>query len=555
MKKAIAFLIWLTWLWSTLAADVATFVLQVSPTSTSVNEAVDLTVKAVDNNGNTVKDYAGDIFIDLTSSDTAIDSQDYSLPSDGIYTFVASDQWVKTFSKGLSVKKAGTFTIKASEIINEDVKGSATLVVNGGSQSTTLGTVSISSPSPSSTETNKTINVVGNSSLKNSPLQIYINGIKVKEDLTSPNGDFNVYITDVQAGENTLQAKIVDVDGKEVAVSSEVTFQYQPSGEAGMDGFEVLPGNTVKQWQKVTFVFHAQWAKSVELTLTPDDGTPSQKIPLDNIDASTWKKEYLMDKAGTFSIGATMSANGTDKSYPSIGTVSVLDTKSVQEVKYFVDNVDKTTLHLSWMYLGNYADSEVPYFMIQLAPEKESIDMATGIVNSGAVFTQSGLDLTKPLYVQITPVDALGKQIGEPSDVILIEPTKGSAPICRVEGVRVITKKVADKYYLTWDKVEGADRYIVYRSDVPVAPDAGILGMQKVGETSDSKFEYPYDPNAEQDTYAYYAVVAMCSDGSALQVDATQKVKVGPMQNLLFMLLISGLLFGLYKLNILGRKH
>lgn len=81
----------------------------------------------------------------------------------------------------------------------------------------------------------------------NSPLEIYINGILAKEDLTSSNGDFNVYVTDVQPGQNTLQAKIVDVDGNEVAVSSSVSFQYQPTGEAGMQGFEVLPGSTVKQ--------------------------------------------------------------------------------------------------------------------------------------------------------------------------------------------------------------------------------------------------------------------------------------------------------------------
>lgn len=129
MKKAIAFLIGLTWFGATIAADVSTFVVQLSPTSTNVNEAIDLTVKAIDSNGNVVKDYAGDIFIDLSSADTAIDSQDYTLPSDGIYTFVASDQGIKTFSKGLAVKKAGTFTIKVSEIINEAIKGQSTLVV------------------------------------------------------------------------------------------------------------------------------------------------------------------------------------------------------------------------------------------------------------------------------------------------------------------------------------------------------------------------------------------------------------------------------------------
>ena len=193
--------------------------------------------------------------------------------------------------------------------------------------------------------------------------------------------------------------------------------------------------------------------------------------------------------------------------------------------------------------------------MVQYALDREGVASASGVVVSGASYTGIGMDLTKPYYVQITPVDEMGNQIGEPSDIILIEPSKGSAPVCRVEGIRVVTKKIADKYYLTWDKAEGADRYIIYRSDVPVQANNGILGMQKVGETSDNKFEYPFDPQADQDTYAYYAVVAMCSDGSALQVDGTQKVKVGPMQNIMFMLLISGLLFGLYKLNILGRRN
>lgn len=157
--------------------------------------------------------------------------------------------------------------------------------------------------------------------------------------------------------------------------------------------------------------------------------------------------------------------------------------------------------------------------------------------------------------MQITPVDASSTQIGEPSDIILVEPTKGSAPICRVDGIRVITKKIADNYYLTWDKIDGADRYIIYRSDVPMNGNNGIVGMQKMGETADSKFEYPFDPRAQKDAYAYYAVVAMCSDGTALQVDGTQKVKVGPTQNILFMLLISSLLFGLYKLNVGTRKN
>lgn len=119
-----------------------------------------------------------------------------------------------------------------------------------------------------------------------------------------------------------------------------------------------------------------------------------------------------------------MNANGTDNTYNNIGTITVVDTKSVQEVKYFVDNVDKTQLNLSWTYLGNYAANETPYFMIQYALDKDAVAASTGIMMTGASYMLTGLDLTQQYYVQITPVDSLGEQIGEPSEVILIEPTK-----------------------------------------------------------------------------------------------------------------------------------
>ena len=78
----------------------------------------------------------------------------------------------------------------------------------------------------------------------------------------------------------------------------------------------------------------------------------------------------------------------------------------------------------------------------------------TGVIVTGASHVISGIDLTQSYYLRISPVDQSGKQIGDSSDIVLIEPAKGSAPVCRVEGVRVLTKKIADKYYLTWEKVK-----------------------------------------------------------------------------------------------------
>jgi hypothetical protein len=41
----------------------------------------------------------------------------------------------------------------------------------------------------------------------------------------------------------------------------------------------------------------------------------------------------------------------------------------------------------------------------------------------------------------------------------------------------VVSQKVGDQYFLTWNAAENAERYIVYRSDRPVN---SIADMQKV---------------------------------------------------------------------------
>lgn len=42
--------------------------------------------------------------------------------------------------------------------------------------------------------------------------------------------------------------------------------------------------------------------------------------------------------------------------------------------------------------------------------------------------------------------------------------------------------------------------------------------MQRVAETSDTKFMYPFDAQSEQDEYAYYAVQAICDSGQSPQI-------------------------------------
>ncbi|MEI7477568.1 MAG: hypothetical protein WCJ81_03465 [bacterium] len=98
MKKTLGSILSLVALLSqvTYAAQIASFSVQVNPTTATANQAVDLTVKALDANGTIIKDYTNAIWMNVPGLK---EMQDASVPGDGVYTFSAQDQGQKTFSK------------------------------------------------------------------------------------------------------------------------------------------------------------------------------------------------------------------------------------------------------------------------------------------------------------------------------------------------------------------------------------------------------------------------------------------------------------------------
>ena len=175
------------------AADPDAFVVEVTPSSFNINEAVDLTIKAVQADGTVIKDYLGDVFIEIEG---IVDTADYTVPSDGLYTFQTQDQGTKLFSKGLSIKKSGTFTVKVSDIINDTIIGQKTVIVGTVQDTTTTETITLISPVPGGIEKNSIANVMANAPvLPNAPYQIYINNNVVSQGMTTANGDISAYVS------------------------------------------------------------------------------------------------------------------------------------------------------------------------------------------------------------------------------------------------------------------------------------------------------------------------------------------------------------------------
>ena len=102
-----------------VSAASATHLAVSAPASATTGQAVDVTVAAVDQYGNTAAGYRGTVH--FTSTDTGSGT---ALPTD--YTFTAGDNGSHTFTAGVSFATAGTHTITARDTITSSIVGTST---------------------------------------------------------------------------------------------------------------------------------------------------------------------------------------------------------------------------------------------------------------------------------------------------------------------------------------------------------------------------------------------------------------------------------------------
>ena len=158
---------------------------------------------------------------------------------------------------------------------------------------------------------------------------------------------------------------------------------------------------------------------------------------------------------------------------------------------------------MTWQVIG-----QSPSFIIRYGTNKDALTQEMS-VNTNEIEIKNIVP-TNVYYFQIIPTDTNGNVIGTPSEIKEIDPSLLQAQIsCIVDGIQLRNEQIEDKYYFIWDAVENAEKYLIYRSDSPTT----ILSeMRKVNETTSTRFEYPFNKDALQEEYAYYAVVAVCSD-------------------------------------------
>lgn len=561
MKRLLASSLMITFFGVTFAVSPDAFQIEVSPSSFAVNQAVDFTIKAIKNK-QVMKNYTGMVFmsVDGIAKDSAskLKLTDATISNGGILEMGLADQWVKKYTKGLLITKPGNFTVSVADFTQDTISWSTTVMVSSDFKAE-VRNIQILSPSAWSEENQSTINVMATAdTLPNARVQILLNDALAKETTTDANGLINDTISGLKVGTNVLQIKALSVTNEQVGSSEKLVFTYQGQSDNLLKSFTATPNQNLKVWNKVRFELTTEDNVSSAKLIFPDN----KEYPLDKEKDGLFSKELMLTQTGSLDIASDLSAGPTlSKKYDKMLTLEVADNTQIWEVKIQALTTLAGAIQLDWKVLGWSS----PAYAIQYGLTKD--DLAGTAITKETTATLSGFTYGKDYFFKIQPLNIQNIADGLPSDVLEFtmpiaswtgpnqtalsasglemtpdHPT-AALPTCVVKNIKVSTQKIGNKYYLVRNKIENATKYLVYKSDFADNSDKSFLG-----ETELTRFEYPFEKTSKEDVYAYYTVEALCADGNKAVLTEAQKVKVGPVEDMMLILTLTMLGYLIYRL-------
>lgn len=509
-------------LWSTVLAawTLDRFVVKISTNPAKTNEAIDLTIQAVDKNSEVIKNYEWDIYIEVDG----LSSKDVTLPNDWVYTFLPEDQGSKIFNKWLVFKKEWEFKIKITDVIDDSKIWFATLAVKGWSSVNDGWDIKISSPTSGWSETSSSLNIIAITTKPNSPYEINLDSIKIKEWLTSSDWGVNTFIEWVKWGDRVLWIKIFDIDGKILAENLNHKFKVIAPDLDLLKSITVSPGQSVQTTDMITMTVKTSTNASSVEALVGD-----KAYILDKTVNWEFVKNFKIASVWQYPVSLNIASDWNTKSYKTNIIMNVTQAQAwIQNVK--VELPDANNAKLTWTIEWKYSSYEVK---IGTKPDQ----LAQTSKSTQQLFTFRRNPSTV-YYAQIFWLDANWQNVWTPSKVITINIKSDWIhwAACIVDNLEIIPKKIDWKYYLTWNSVEDIEKYAIYQAQTQTVD---YSAMTKIGETVVNQFEYPFDPHALKNEYAYYTVVATCKWWETIVLQHAKKVQVWPLNWMMY----CGLLF------------
>ena len=525
--KIIAVLIGIIALFSSVFAvwDLAWFIVNVDSSTVKKWEPTDLIIKAVDVDGNVVEDYEWDIIIMVKDSDKELDNNDYVAPNDWVYTFTKQDMWTKVFTKGLIVNKEWDFKVRVEDF-DSGKFGEWDIKVISENWLTTWK-VEITTPQDGETVKISTVTVAWIAkNYSNSKIQILVDGEKNTEWMVDSSWNYQVDLVNLSNWNHEMKVEVLDFDGKVVAKSNPIKINVDAKKQL-YKWITISPEWKLNKWTQVV------------ITVKVDSSVASATLHIPNYGEYTMDRKSIDEFTTSFTASilwkSDISLDLTNilwkKTFNNISELVVVEKMAIQDVKFTRDN-NKNTIDLNWKFTWQIPKFK---FLYGTGSWKYNTDDIIVEVNK---YTIKNIDETKTYFVKIVPVDSNGNKIWDESKEIVIEPNMQKSATCNIDNIK--TKVIIDKWkhYLTWDNAEWAVKYLIFKWE-------DKTNLNQIAGLTWTKYQLPFDPNAKKDEYAYFAVKAVCDDGTMKQIDKVKKVKVWPIDWLIYAIIITLIVYGL----------
>ena len=393
-----------------LPGPVDHFSIQGLPSTVKVGEELSMTVVAQDKDNNTAKNYTGTILISVPEDDNAI------LPSNGEYTFNASDQGKFTFDLSLEFTKLGNQVIQVFDKSSFKIAGEYSIEVvpeQSIIQSPTSDDIMIKSPGDGA-ELGSNLVILTGQGNENINLKVFDNDVKIGDSETDEDGFFSFEVQNLESGVHVFY---VMTESNEVSKSITVTIDTLPpvlnSFEMDTDG-PVLPGT------------------QVSISLTSEPGLEEAKVRIQGI-------EEFMNESDPGTYEVTLIAPTQDGQFPldvilldslsnrgefkSKGIIEVLTPKpnSPPQIEGLEGTVGDSVVRLEWTSLESH-ERPVQHYRLYYGTHMDEMTQTMDTQDDTTAWELRGLNNETQYFIAVTAVDSQGLESEEKSVTIAVTP-------------------------------------------------------------------------------------------------------------------------------------
>lgn len=492
----------------------------IAPSTAKANEAIDVTVRAIDRDKKTVTSYRGSIiFISDTFGDTI------PSPSKAI-EFTQEDAGQKKFSKGVVFRSPWKQKIYVADVNNaNDIVGETTVTVEASTTTWTgnsTETVTIVTPIKDSKITSDIIAVSGKTK-KNSKVALLLNWQDMGTAITDDEGLFTKTLSGVTQEKNLLQVNLLDGTNTVIASSEEILFERAVS-TTGFYNLVVTPGTTVDTSSEISFLVEGEAGMSsvsvsIDWTLmTLTESQPGQY---------KWATRAPA-KSGIYPLSVSM-VNNLGQSTEKKDVVSLNVTDPVQPIlipRFSNIKIVTGTGRAVFTFEVIDAPADLDKFKIAYGESADSLSQEVMTYSTGKIQWTGGV---YTWYIdKLEPKTYTFKIFGAKADNSLI-PQFASEPITATIGsdtvavanVGAITvQSEGGKSILSWSPVSCALSYNIYK----VSP-AGDYSL--VQNTKEPTYTVYFQTGSV--THDDFAVKALCANGvESADFTKVSQVQTGP---------------------------